>query len=78
MAGRLAVPLRPWQEWVVRGCLALVQLALIGTATWFALQIPMPLLENWLPVKNVVIAVAAVTAGGKCLIDTLFFDRYWP
>lgn len=69
---------RPWQEWAIRGLLAAVQLALIGLAAWLAGQIPMPLLENWLPVKHVLIAIVAVTAGGKCLIDTLFFDRYWP
>lgn len=61
----------------MRVVLAFVQLALIGTAAWFAAQIPLPLLDNWLPVKNVLIAIAAVTTGGKCLIDTLFYDRFW-
>jgi hypothetical protein len=41
-------------------------------------RIPLPLLDEWLPVKNVVIAVAAVALMGKCLYDTLFYDRFWP
>ena len=65
------------REWVLRGCFALLQLLLIGLAAWFASRIPLPLLDNWLPIKNVVIAIIAVTAAGKCLIDTLFYDRFW-
>lgn len=73
-----AWPALPWREWVLRGVLAAVQLALIGCAAWFAGQIPVPLLDNWLPIKNVVIAIVAVTAGGKCLFDTFFYDRFQP
>jgi hypothetical protein len=61
-------------RWVTFG-LRLVQIALV---TWIVVLIPLPILENWLPVKNVGAVLLAVCAAGKALFDTLFYSRYWP
>ena len=67
-------PSPPWERWVLLAC----RLATIGLVAWIAARIPLPVLENWLAVKYVVIAGCAVTTAGKCLFDTLYYDRYWP
>ena len=55
-----------------------LQLMAIALAAWISSQVPLPVLDAWLPVKNVVVAGTAIVLSGKCLYDTLFFDRFWP
>lgn len=58
--------------------LLLLQLTAIALAAWISSRIPLPVLDSWLPVKNIVVAGTAIVLAGKCLYDTLFFDRFWP
>ncbi len=73
----IAPDLRP-ESPLVRWLLLLQRLLIIGMCAWIALNLPMPFLTEWLPVKNIVVAISAIVASGKALVDTLFFDRYWP
>ena len=61
-----------------RWALFALRAAEIGLCAWIAVLLPLPILDEWLPVKNVVIAVFTIVLIGKSLFDTLFFDRYWP
>lgn len=63
-----------WRRWG----LALLRIGLIAAGASVLMRVPLPVLEDWLPVKNVVIAVAAVGLIGKTLFDTLFYDHFWP
>ncbi len=56
----------------------LLRLAAIAAGAALALQIPLPALEAWLPLRNVLVAVVTVGLMGKALYDTLFYDRFWP
>ena len=61
-----------------RWLLFALRATIIVLCAWIAGQLPLPILDQWLPVKNVVITGVAVILTGKSLYDTLFFDRYWP
>lgn len=50
--------------------------AATGLVAWLAFQVPFPLLDDWLPLKNVLGVVVAITLAGKTLFDTLFFPRH--
>jgi hypothetical protein len=67
-------PLRPAERWA----LLALRLAMICLVAWIAIELPMPVLEDWLAVKDVTVAVAAIILSGKVLFDTLFYDHYWP
>lgn len=56
----------------------LVRLAIIGVIGNVLALAPLPLVDDWLPTRNVAVAVFTVVAAGKALFDTLFFDRYQP
>ena len=64
-----------WQAALARFLRRLVTLA---GATWVAYRIPLPILEEWLPFRDVLVATVSVLALGKLLFDTLFYDRFWP
>ena len=53
-----------------------VRLSVITLAAVVATRLPLPVLEDWLPVKNVVVAVMAILLIGKALYDTFFYDRF--
>ena len=53
-----------------------VRLSAITLAAAIATRLPLPILDEWLPAKNVVVAVLAVLLIGKCLYDTFFYDRF--
>ena len=55
-----------------------LRLATIAVGAWAVSRLPLPLLDDWLPIKNVVIAVVSVGLTGKALYDTLFYDHFWP
>jgi hypothetical protein len=61
-----------------RWLLALSELAIIGLSALLLSKLTLPFVEDWAPVKQVVIAVTSVILSGKCLFDTLFFDRRQP
>jgi hypothetical protein len=52
--------------------------ALVGGGVWLVLQLPLPLLDDWLPIKNVAAAALAVGSAGACLYNTLFYDHFRP
>lgn len=62
-----------WRRWGF----ALLRISLIAVGASILMRVPLPMVD-WLPVKNVVIAVIAVGLVGKTLFDTLFYDRFWP
>lgn len=61
-----------------RWLLALSRIAIIGLSAAILSRLHLPILDDWMPMKQVVIAVTSVILSGKCLFDTLFFDRYQP
>jgi hypothetical protein len=63
-----------WVRWV----LLALRLTQIVLCAWILVLLPLPILADWLPLKNVIVVMSAVVLGGKSLYDTLFFDRYWP
>jgi hypothetical protein len=65
----------PFWERLLLLCL---RLTILWLCAWIAAQIPLPVIEEWLPIKNVLIAVVSVGWAGKILIDTFFYDRFWP
>lgn len=63
-----------WLRWVLLG-VRVVQILLIAyILRWLSI----PLLEEWMPLKNFVVAVGTVVLIGKTLFDTLFYDHYVP
>ena len=42
------------------------------------MRLPLPIVEDWLAIKDVIVAVAAVILSGKCLFDTFFYDHFHP
>ena len=63
-----------WRRW----SLALLRIGLIAVGASLLTRVPLPVLDDWLPVKNVIIAAVAVGLIGKTLFDTLFYDHFWP
>lgn len=61
-----------------RWLLALSELAIIGLSATLLSKLSLPVVETWAPAKQVGIAVTSVILAGKCLFDTLFFDRRQP
>lgn len=61
-----------------RWSLLLVRVAAILAGAVFCSRLPLPVLEEWLPLKNVAVAVAAVVLTGRALYDTFFYDRFLP
>lgn len=55
-----------------------VRLAAVGLGVWIVLRTPMPVLDDWLPVKNVAAVAVGLVLAGKALYDTLFYDRFSP
>lgn len=53
---------------------ALEQCALIAAAAVLLANLPLPQVNEWLHLKNVVLAAAAVLLIGKTLYDTLFVE----
>lgn len=51
---------------------------LIMAGAQIAQALPLPIVEDWLPAKHILIAVATVILMGKTLFDTLFYDRFVP
>ena len=71
----LALPSRAryWPAALLRLAIRLLVITLAATV---ATRLPLPVLEEWLPVKNVVVAVMAILLVGKALYDTFFYDRF--
>ena len=38
----------------------------------------LPIIGDYLPLKNVIVCLAAVILIGKTVLDTLFYDHYRP
>jgi hypothetical protein len=70
-----------WQRWrepLVRlGRLCHRVFLILGYA-WLGIVIRLPVITDYLPLKNVLICLAAVILIGKTVLDTLFYDRYRP
>jgi hypothetical protein len=72
-----ALPAAP-ASWWDRLLLLAQRWVLIVAGAQVAQRLPLPLLEEWLPIKHIVIAVVTVILMGKTLFDTLFYDRFVP
>ena len=68
----------PPLSWWDRLFLLAKRWVLILAGGQIAQLLPLPLLEDWLPVKHILIAVVTVILMGKTLFDTLFYDRFVP
>ncbi len=64
--------------WTERLLILGLRLSAIGMVAWFLLQLPLPILEAWLPLRDVAVVLGALIFGGKALFDTLFYDHFWP
>lgn len=64
--------------WTERLLILGLRLSAIGMVAWFLLQLPLPLLDAWLPLRDVAVVLGALIMSGKALFDTLFYDRFWP
>lgn len=67
-------PTSPLERWL----LALTRIAIIGLTTSILARLRLPLIDEWLPMKDVIVAVTGIVLAGKCLFDTLFYDRFQP
>lgn len=76
LEGAVLPPPGRWRA--ARRWLRLGWLVPITLGAQLLIRLPLPVLDDWLPLKNVLVAGAAVILGGKCLLDTFFYDRYWP
>lgn len=74
----LPATLTPTARALRRWGLLCVRLLILAGVAWVLLQLPLPILYEWLPLKNVVVAVGSVLIGGKMLYDTLFYDHFQP
>ncbi|MCC2668232.1 MAG: hypothetical protein K0Q72_703 [Armatimonadetes bacterium] len=61
-----------------RWLLALTRIAINFLAAAILMRLPLPIVADWLAIKDVVIAVVAVILSGKCLFDTFFYDHFHP
>lgn len=68
---------RPEKRWL-RWALLLVRLAQILLVAYLLRWLSFPLLEEWMPVKNFLVAVGTVVLIGKTLFDTFFYDHFTP
>lgn len=63
-----------WRRWLF----AIGRICLIALGAAVFARLPLPLLDESLPMKNVVVVIVAVGLIGKTVFDTLFYDHYWP
>jgi hypothetical protein len=54
------------------------QVAIIAVAAAILLRLPLPIFDEYLALRDVIIVAAAIMLMGKAVFDTLFYDRYWP
>lgn len=66
----------PDEPMAVRWILLLLRLTQIILVAWIAMVLPMPAIEQWLPLKGPLVSLAAVILIGKAIYDTLFYERY--
>jgi hypothetical protein len=52
--------------------------ALIAVAAALLLRLPLPIFDDYLALRDVIIVATAVMLTGKAVFDTFFYDRYWP
>jgi len=71
VAPRFSPVVRRWGRFGVR-------LLLLLACGWAAASLPLPLLDEWLPLRGLLTTVLTVVLAGKLLFDTLFYDRFWP
>ena len=71
----------PEEETPQRGALLerlLLRLIAIAIGSQLLLRLPLPIFDDWLPLRDVLVVIGAVILAGRALYDTLFFDRFWP
>jgi hypothetical protein len=54
------------------------RLLMVAAVTWTALRLPLPMLNDYLQLRDVIVTITSILVTGKLLFDTLFFDHYWP
>jgi hypothetical protein len=75
--GTSTAPILPPARSLSRRLLHL-SLDLLGAAgwTWMAVAIPLPVISEYLTVKNALIAFVAIIWVGRAIVDTFFYDRH--
>jgi hypothetical protein len=66
-------PSPPHSLWRRVGFFCLDLLGIAGW-TWLAIEIPLPVINEYLTIKNAIIAFAAVVAVGRAIVDRIY-DR---
>jgi hypothetical protein len=61
-----------------RWLLFALRTSIVLLCAWIAVRLPLPIVQDWLPLRNVVVAGVSILLIGKGLYDTLFYDRFWP
>jgi len=57
----------------------LYRMCLLITAIWALVLVPFPSpFLTLVPLKNVLVVFTGVVWTGKMIMDTFFYDRYWP
>jgi uncharacterized SAM-binding protein YcdF (DUF218 family) len=69
---------RQWRRPLLRFSDLCYRLFLIIGYAWVGIRIELPLVAEYLPLKNVLIVLAAVIMIGKTIYDTLFYDHFKP
>ena len=54
------------------------RLFLIVGYSWVGIHLELPIIADYLPLKNVLICLVAILLIGKTLFDSLFYDHYRP
>lgn len=54
------------------------QVAIIAVAAAVLMRLPLPIFDEYLALRDVIIVATAVILTGKSVFDTFFYDRYWP
>ena len=70
-----------WRHWrgpLLRGAEFCYRISLIIGYAWVGVRLELPIIADYLPLKNVLVCLAAVLLIGKTIYDTLFYDHFRP
>lgn len=54
------------------------RVAIIAVVAAILLRLPLPIFDEYLALRDVIIVATAVMLTGKSVFDTFFYDRFWP
>jgi hypothetical protein len=78
VAAAVAASWRRWRRPLVRLGEFCHRVFLIAGYAWVGVEIDLPVIGDYLPLKNVLVCLVAVLFIGMTIYDTLFYDHYQP